>query len=169
MPLYPPKKSCFPQRTFTSNLSQSFFQRSALPCCLQTQLTRRTDELREQPPRKCIVRHPFRMPLHSNHPIVGRLQFHTFDNPVGAERSDEQFLSRSIDGLVVAAVDLHLSSTRKFFQLAAFSQSRAVFEVFGGRACRQIGFSVCIGSCLLRRNILYQPPALVHVHDLAAR
>jgi len=32
-----------------------------------------------------------------NHP-VGRLQFHTFDNPVGAERSDEQFSpGRSMD------------------------------------------------------------------------
>src|SRR5258708_5216830 len=79
----------------------------------------RAYKIRKKLLREGIFGHAFRMPLHADHPILRRLQFHAFDDSVGAARSDPQLLSRAVVGLVMAPFDGDIGSAPQFFHLTA--------------------------------------------------
>src|SRR5437016_1058695 len=115
---------------------------------------RRAYEISEQVLRERVIRHSFRMPLHADNPVFRRIQFHTFNNSVGATSGDPEIVSRPVYRLVMAAVDVHLRRASHLLQITAWSQSRAMLQVFGRRACRKVGFAMRVGAWFLAWNVL---------------
>ena len=88
----------------------------------QLYFPRRLHKIHEQLLCKLVRRHALRVPLNSNHPIVGRLQFDAFDNSVRAAGGDSQVSARPVNRLVMAAVDVNARRPGKLFQVAANGQ-----------------------------------------------
>ena len=59
------------------------------------------------------------MPLNANHPMGIAAPFDGFDDTVGSMSGDTQFFSGTINGLVMAAVDVHCIAAGKLAKEAA--------------------------------------------------
>src|ERR1051326_9353385 len=94
------------------------------------------------------------MPLHADNPVLLRLQLHAFNGSVQRPSRHAQLFAGTVDRLVMTAVYLHLRCTSQFLQATPFHKCRSMLEIFAGRACRKVCFSVLRSARVLRWNVL---------------
>ena len=126
-------------------------------------------EILEKTLRKRVLRHALGMPLNSYDPVGIAGPFHGFDRAVPGVRYDAEFFSRSVDGLVMAAVDMGRSGTGKLARRFPGSARHRGFDRHHC-SCREIGSSEerrrAVGSRI--RDVLNQRAMEVDVENLAA-
>ena len=76
-----------------------------------------------------ILRHAFRVPLHTDDPIVVRGPFHAFDEAVLGQAGHSEIFPGLIDRLVMAGVDGDGVRARKFGKEASLSKLGDVLEI----------------------------------------
>ena len=133
--------------------------------------SRRGDKLLKQMLREQVIRHAFRMPLHSYNPVGIAGPLYRFDSAIRRVRSDAEFFSRPIDGLVMTAVDVRSRGTGKLCENTSVAQDRIVLLVATLRSGGKIRSSMWNGLWAIGPhigNVLNQGALLVDVENLTA-
>jgi hypothetical protein len=95
-------------------------------------LSGRRNEISEQPFRKGISEHAFRMPLHADDPVGIPGPLDRLYGPVGSMGGDLQAFSNALHGLMVRAVHRRFNGSGNFGKTTGLLKSRAVNRVVLG-------------------------------------
>src|ERR1700682_299053 len=73
-------------------------------------------------PRKRVIGHSFRMPLHAENPVLVRLVLNSLDHPIGCNRGNAQAVPKVSNRLVMRGVYPHVESSATLLNAAAGRQ-----------------------------------------------
>jgi len=108
------------------------------------------------------------MPLHAHDPVPFAFQFHAFDDSFRRTCRHSQSGSRPINRLMMAAVDLHMVGACEPRQPASALERRVMLRITLLYSRRQIRIAVNFVPWFLRRNVLHQSSALMHIQNLTS-
>src|SRR5258706_14373355 len=96
----------------------------------------------KEPPRKRVIGHSFRMPLHAENPVLVRLVLNSLDHTIGRDRGNAQAMPEVSNRLLMrgvypyvesAATLLHAVAGRQLSEFAARVNQRGMQRVGGIR------------------------------------